>query len=71
MSSTIEINKICEFCGKDFIARKSSTRFCSHQCSNRAYKKEKRQRHVNSQNQITNLIKQDLEIGNEFNSSCQ
>ena len=65
MSSTIEINKICEFCGKDFIARKSSTRFCSHQCSNRAYKKEKRQKHVNSQNQITNLIKQDLEIGNE------
>ena len=65
MSSTIEINKICGYCGKDFIARKSSTRFCSHQCSNRAYKKEKRQRHIEAQNQRTNLIKQDLEIGSQ------
>ena len=51
MSSTIEIQKICEHCGKQFIARKSTTRFCSHQCSNRAYKKEKRELHVKTESE--------------------
>lgn len=38
MRSNIEIHKKCEWCGKDFVAYKISTRFCSKQCSSYAYK---------------------------------
>ncbi|MBQ2979499.1 MAG: DNA-binding protein, partial [Bacteroidaceae bacterium] len=36
--SKIEVKKVCQFCGKEFIAHKLSTRFCSHKCSQRSYK---------------------------------
>ena len=35
--SKIEVTKVCEFCGKKFTAHKMTTRFCSHQCSQRNY----------------------------------
>jgi len=37
-SSTFRINKVCQHCGTVFEAQKISTRFCSHQCSQRNYK---------------------------------
>ncbi len=43
MSSMIQIKKVCEYCGKEFIAHKTVTRFCSHQCAQRNYKKQKRE----------------------------
>ena len=46
MSSTIEITKICERCGTQFIARKCSTRYCSKRCAEHAYKEAKRKEHV-------------------------
>lgn len=46
MSSTIEITKICEFCGKTFVARKCSTRYCCKRCAEHAYKQQKRNQHV-------------------------
>lgn len=46
MSSTIEFQKVCEFCGASFTARKSSTRYCSKRCSEHAYKQRKREEHV-------------------------
>ena len=57
MRSTIDINKICEWCGKEFIAHKSSTRFCSHHCSGLSYKASKREKHVREQNQRTSELK--------------
>ncbi|MBO4994563.1 MAG: helix-turn-helix domain-containing protein [Muribaculaceae bacterium] len=48
MSSTIEFQKVCEFCGASFTARKSSTRYCSKRCSEHAYKQRKREEHVAS-----------------------
>lgn len=42
MSSTIEINKICQCCGVVFIARKTTTKYCSHKCASTAYKAKKR-----------------------------
>lgn len=30
MSSNIDLNKICAFCGKEFIAHKTTTTCCSH-----------------------------------------
>lgn len=43
MSSKMEISKICECCGKTFIAQKTTTRYCSHKCNSKAYKQGKRQ----------------------------
>ena len=43
MSSNIEIKKTCLWCGREFIARKTSTEYCSHRCSGLAYKERKRQ----------------------------
>ena len=30
----MEVRKICQWCGKPFIAKKTTTCYCSHQCSN-------------------------------------
>lgn len=46
MSSMIQIKKVCEYCGKEFIAHKTVTRFCSHQCAQRNYKKQKREEKI-------------------------
>ena len=54
MSSTIEITKICEFCGKSFVARKCSTRYCCKRCAEHAYKQQKRNHHVAEQQLIAN-----------------
>ncbi len=59
MSSTIDINKICEWCGKEFIAHKCSTRYCSKRCSEHAYKSLRREAHVKKENLITQEKKED------------
>ncbi|WP_420151916.1 helix-turn-helix domain-containing protein, partial [Siphonobacter sp.] len=38
MSSNIEVQKVCEHCGKVFTARTTKTRYCSHTCNSKAYK---------------------------------
>lgn len=40
--SNYEYIKICTFCGNEFIALKSTTRYCSHTCNSKAYKENKR-----------------------------
>ncbi|MDD2305298.1 MAG: helix-turn-helix domain-containing protein [Prolixibacteraceae bacterium] len=42
MSSKLEIEKICEWCGNRFIAKKTTTKYCSHVCNSKAYKSIKR-----------------------------
>lgn len=63
MSSTIEITKICEHCGKQFIARKCTTRFCSKRCAEHAYKAAKRQEHVEREQ-----LKADKQINSDVKS---
>lgn len=46
MSSNIEIKKKCSWCGNEFIARKTTTEYCSHRCSNLAYKAKKRKEKI-------------------------
>ena len=46
MSSNIEIKKKCNWCGNEFVARKTTTEYCSHRCSNLAYKAKKRKEKV-------------------------
>lgn len=42
MSSNIRINKICQYCGKEFEARKTTSKTCSDDCAKRLYKARKR-----------------------------
>ena len=46
MSSNIEIKKKCKWCGKIFIAHKTTTNYCSHRCNNAAYKERIRQERI-------------------------
>ena len=42
MSSNIEVEKICQFCGNKFIAKTTVTKYCGDICAKRAYKQRKR-----------------------------
>lgn len=42
MSSRLEIEKICEWCSNRFIAKQTTTKYCSHTCNSKAYKAIKR-----------------------------
>ena len=52
MSSNIKIEKTCEWCGKQFIAQTTVTRFCSKRCSEHSYKERLRQQKI--QNTLNN-----------------
>ena len=53
MSSNIKVERICEWCGKKFIAQTTVTRFCSKRCSERSYKERFRQKKMAVSNQET------------------
>ena len=40
----MEVRKICQWCGKPFITKKTTTCYCSHQCSNLGYNERIRER---------------------------
>ena len=42
MSSNMQILKVCEYCKKDFIAKKTTSACCSDNCAKMFYKKRKR-----------------------------
>lgn len=52
MSSNLKIKKICAWCGKEFIAQKTTTACCSKQCANALYKKRKRDEAIKANNQF-------------------
>lgn len=47
MSSNMSVPKICQHCGKEFIARTTVTQFCGDACAKRNYKKRKREEKIN------------------------
>lgn len=57
MSSNIEVQRICQHCGNEFIARTTVTRFCSHRCSSAAHKQKVRAGKVEQSNKQTQQIK--------------
>ena len=58
MASNIDIQKKCEWCGKLFIANKTTTRCCSHRCANHAYKERTRQKRVS---EFQTMVNQQIE----------
>lgn len=59
-ASSIPIRKVCEFCGKEFVAGKITTRFCSSTCNNRAYKQKLRRRLVSKAEEESQRTKADF-----------
>lgn len=57
MSSNIKVQRICQHCGKDFIARTTVTKYCSHRCASLANKAKKRAEKVQKSNTETKQIK--------------
>ncbi len=45
-ASKIPIKKVCEHCKQEFVAWKTTTKYCSHQCNSRAYKSKRREERV-------------------------
>ena len=42
----MEIQKLCKYCGRSFIAHKMTTIYCSRSCNNKDYKRAIRQKQV-------------------------
>jgi excisionase family DNA binding protein len=59
MSSNIRIERICQYCGKDFIARTTVTQCCSDACAKRLYKSRKKQEKVEASHEQTKAIREE------------
>lgn len=57
MSSNIRIEKVCQHCKKEFIAKTTVTKFCSDACAKRAYKARKRTEKIEAAKKETRKIK--------------
>jgi excisionase family DNA binding protein len=57
MSSNIQVQRICQHCGKEFTARTTVTQYCGDTCSKRAYKARVRTGKVEQSNKETQRIK--------------
>ncbi|QLH31208.1 MAG: helix-turn-helix domain-containing protein [Cyclobacteriaceae bacterium] len=57
MSSNIEVQRICQHCGKEFTARTTTTLYCSKACNSAAYKAKIRAGKVEASNRETQRIK--------------
>ncbi len=58
MSSNIKVQRICQHCGIEFIAKTVLTRFCSHNCNRKAYKLNLKAAKIEASNIETKLIKE-------------
>ncbi|GAB4020260.1 helix-turn-helix domain-containing protein [Spirosoma migulaei] len=57
MSSNIRIIRICQQCGNEFEARKTTTKTCSDNCAKKAYKARQRSANAQASNEQTLQIK--------------
>jgi excisionase family DNA binding protein len=56
MSSNIQVQRICQHCGKEFTARTTVTKYCCHNCARKANKeKQKTQKIERSNSEIFHL----------------
>jgi excisionase family DNA binding protein len=62
MSSNIRIKRVCQHCGKDFIAKTTSTQYCGDNCAKRAYKVRKRTEKIEASNKETAGSKSNLDV---------
>ena len=58
VSSNIEIKRICQYCGNDFVAKTTVTKFCGLKCSSKAYKQKNREAKIQVSERLMNKIRQ-------------
>ena len=58
MSSNIYINRICQYCKKEFTARTTVTKYCSDNCAKRAYKLRMKTSKIQASHEETQRIKE-------------
>ena len=63
MSSNIRVESTCDFCGQKFMAKTLKTRYCSHTCNSRDYKKKLKNKKLKGEfkNRKANEISKNLE----------
>ena len=57
MSSNIQIQRICQYCGKEFTARTTVTRSCSQDCSRKLHRQRQKEAMIIASNKETLYIK--------------
>jgi excisionase family DNA binding protein len=57
MSSNIKVQRICQYCGKEFTARTTVTQYCSDNCAKRAYKARQRESKIEESIIETNKLR--------------
>ena len=57
MSSNIKVQRICQYCNKEFTARTTVTMYCSDDCAKKAYKARKRVEKVAESDKETQTIR--------------
>jgi len=57
MSSNIRVNRLCKYCGNEFVAKTTVTRYCSIKCNSKAAKMKIKERKIAVSDNETNLIK--------------
>ncbi len=57
MSSNIQVARIYQHCGKEFIAKTTVTKYCGHNCSRAAYKAAIRNKKVHKSDQQVKVVK--------------
>lgn len=66
MSSNINVVRKCDFCEKEFTAKTTVTRYCSHKCNQRHYKQRKREEKLQQHNttkKVVHLQLPDVDFG--------
>lgn len=56
MSSNIQVQRICQFCGKEFTARTTVTQYCGDRCAKLAYKARVKENKIEASNLETKRI---------------
>ncbi len=53
MTTKIKVQRICNYCGSVFTALTTVTKYCSHKCASRAYKKRAKESKIENSNAQT------------------
>lgn len=57
MSSNIKVQRICQYCGIEFTAKTTVTKFCSHNCARRNHKLKKKNEKIEKSNAEVKQLK--------------
>jgi len=57
MSSNIRVKRICEYCSNEFIAKTTSTRYCSSKCNKAYHRAKARVKKIEQSNTETKQVK--------------